>query len=127
MESWARDPQPGHSAGEQCGGRAGEQFRRGRRPTGAKFRLTEAAANGWVPERADGIGAEGGLSSLQRAEVARLRRENSRLRAEVEVLRSGYRDQMVSWLAALERRNRGDAGDGQAGEGGAAGEQALTG
>jgi hypothetical protein len=34
---------------------------------------------------------------------------------------------MVSWLAALERRNRGDAGDGQAGEGGAAGEQALTG
>jgi hypothetical protein len=88
-----------------------------------KFHLTEAAAGHWAPERAGGTGTgtEGGLSSLQRAEVARLRRENSRLRAEVEVLRSGYRNQMVSWLAALERRNGGGTGDDEDGE------QALTG
>lgn len=121
MESRARDPQPRCSAGGWRTARAGHRLRGGGRSASAEFNLAEPAVCGSVPpaEWDGGTRAAGGLSSAQRAEMAQLRQENSLLRKEIEVLRRGYRNQMVSRQAALDHRN--GAGDRDYGG------QALTG
>ena len=53
------------------------------------FDLTETAVREWVrqAERDAGTRGEGGLTSQERQELAGLRRENQRLRQEVEILK----------------------------------------
>jgi transposase len=66
--------------------------RRGDRSVGqvAKdFDLTETAVREWVrqSERDAGTRSDGGLTSTERKELAELRRENRRLREDVEILK----------------------------------------
>jgi transposase len=51
--------------------------------------LIETADQAWVkdPEPADATGNDGGLTTAQRRELAELRRENRRLREDVEILK----------------------------------------
>jgi transposase len=51
--------------------------------------LTETAVRGWVrqAERDAGSRRDGGLTSAERQEVSALRRENRRLREDVEILK----------------------------------------
>jgi transposase len=53
------------------------------------FDLTETAVREWVKqyERDRGTRRDGGLTTDERQELAQLRRENRRLRADVEVLK----------------------------------------
>jgi transposase len=53
------------------------------------FDLTETAVREWVrqAERDAGTGGDGGLTSQERQELAALRRENRRLREDVEILK----------------------------------------
>lgn len=53
------------------------------------FDLTETAVREWVrqAERDAGTREDGGLSSDEKAELAALRRENRRLREDVEILK----------------------------------------
>ena len=52
------------------------------------FDLTETADREWVKqaERDTGTRSDGGLASTERQELAQLRRENRRLREDVEIL-----------------------------------------
>jgi transposase len=53
------------------------------------FDLTETAVREWVcqAERDAGTRSDGGLTSAERHELAALRRENRRLRGDVEILK----------------------------------------
>jgi transposase len=53
------------------------------------FDLTETAVREWVKqaERDTGTGSDGGLTSTEQQELAQLRRENRRLREDVEILK----------------------------------------
>ncbi|MGH3738187.1 MAG: transposase [Micromonosporaceae bacterium] len=53
------------------------------------FDLTETAVRAWVKqaERDAGTRRDGGLSTAEREELAALRRENRRLREDVEILK----------------------------------------
>jgi transposase len=53
------------------------------------FDLTETAVREWVrqAERDAGTRVDGGLTSAERDELAQLRRENRRLRGDVEILK----------------------------------------
>ena len=53
------------------------------------FDLTETAVREWVrqAERDAGRGSDGGLTSAERQELSALRRENRRLREDVEILK----------------------------------------
>jgi transposase len=53
------------------------------------FDLTETAVREWVKqaERDEGTRVDGGLTSDERAELAQLRRDNRRLREDVEILK----------------------------------------
>src|SRR2546425_3045482 len=53
------------------------------------FDLTETAVRAWVrqAERDAGTRGDGGLTSSERQELTALRRENRRLRGDVEILR----------------------------------------
>src|SRR5512140_1931715 len=53
------------------------------------FDLTETAVREWVKqaERDTGTRVDGGLTSTERKELAELRRENRRLREDVEILK----------------------------------------
>ena len=53
------------------------------------FDLTETAVREWVKqaERDTGTRVDGGLTSAERQELAELRRENRRLREDVEILK----------------------------------------
>src|SRR4051794_18729511 len=69
-----------------------ELCRRGDRSIGQvarDFDLTETAVREWVKqaERDAGTGDDGGLTSTERDELAALRRENRRLREDVEILK----------------------------------------
>ena len=61
--------------------------RSGRSP--GDFDLTETAVREWVrqAERDAGTRGDGGLTSAQRQELSALRRENQRLRQDVEILK----------------------------------------
>ncbi|WP_198168042.1 transposase [Herbidospora yilanensis] len=67
-----------------------ELCRRGDRSVGqvAKdFELTETAVRAWVRQSEVDTGAREGLTSAEREELAALRRENRRLREDVDVLK----------------------------------------
>ena len=67
-----------------------ERCRRGDRSIGQvarDFDLTETAVREWVRQAQVDAGERAGLSSDERAELAALRRENRRLREDVEILR----------------------------------------
>ena len=67
-----------------------ERCRRGDRTIGQvarDFDLTETAVREWVRQAEVDAGERPGLSSAERAELAELRRENRRLREDVEVLK----------------------------------------
>jgi transposase len=51
------------------------------------FDLTETAVRSWVNQAETDAGERPGLTSDERAELARLRRENRSLREDVEVLK----------------------------------------
>ena len=67
-----------------------ERCRRGDRTIGQvarDFDLTETGVREWVRQAEVDAGERPGLSSAERAELAELRRENRRLREDVEVLK----------------------------------------
>ena len=67
-----------------------ERCRRGDRSIGQvarDFDLTETAVREWVRQAEVDAGARGGLASDDRDELAQLRRENRRLREDVEILK----------------------------------------
>lgn len=51
------------------------------------FDLTETAVREWVKQAEVDAGARPGLSSAEREELGRLRRENRQLRGDVEILK----------------------------------------
>ena len=67
-----------------------EQCRKGDRSIGEvarDFDLTESAVREWVKQADIDDGARPGLTSAGRDELAQLRRENRRLREDVEILK----------------------------------------
>ena len=67
-----------------------ERCRRGDRSIGQvarDFDLTETAVREWVRQADVNAGKREGLSSAEREELAQLRRENRRLREDVEILK----------------------------------------
>jgi transposase len=67
-----------------------ERCRAGDRSVGQvarDFDLTETAVRSWVAQAETDAGERPGLTSEERAELARLRRENRSLREDVEVLK----------------------------------------
>jgi transposase len=92
METMERkEPRPRRSFTPQFKAEIVELCQRGDRSIGQvarDFDLTETAVREWVrqAERDAGTG-DGGLTSAERQELAALRRENRRLRGDVEILR----------------------------------------
>ena len=67
-----------------------ELCRRGDRSIGRvahDFDLTETAVRAWVNQAAVDAGERDGITTEEREELTRLRRENRRLREDVEVLK----------------------------------------
>ena len=67
-----------------------ELCRRGDRSVGQvaeDFALTETAVRDWVKQAEVDAGEGDGVTSAEHEELARLRRENRRLRVDVEILR----------------------------------------
>jgi transposase len=93
METMARKkPRPRRSFTPEFKSDIVERCRVGDRTVGqvAKdFDLTETAVREWVKqaERDEGSRVDGGLTSSEREELAQLRRDNRRLREDVEILK----------------------------------------
>jgi transposase len=93
METMARKkPRPRRSFTPEFKADIVERCRVGDRTVGqvAKdFDLTETAVREWVKqaERDEGSRVDGGLTSGEREELAQLRRDNRRLREDVEILK----------------------------------------
>ena len=92
MESMGRKPRPRRSFRPEFKAEIVELCQRGERSVGqiAKdFDLTETAVREWVKqaERDAGTRDDAGLTSSEREELALLRRENRRLREDVEILK----------------------------------------
>jgi transposase len=93
METMARKkPRPRRSFTPEFKSDIVERCRVGDRTVGqvAKdFDLTETAVREWVKqaERDEGGRVDGGLTSSEREELAQLRRDNRRLREDVEILK----------------------------------------
>jgi transposase len=93
MESMARKkPRPRRSFTPEFNADIVRRCRVGDRTVGQvskDFDLTETAVREWVKqaERDDGSRADGGLTSGEREELAQLRRDNRRLREDVEILK----------------------------------------
>src|ERR1022692_2468729 len=88
MERKKPRPPPVFHAGVQ--GEIVERCRAGDRTIGQvarDFDLTETAVRAWVTQAGTDAGERPGLTSDERAELARLRRENRSLREDVEVLK----------------------------------------
>jgi transposase len=92
MESMGKKPRKRRSFTPEFKAEIVDLCQRGDRSVGqiAKdFDLTETAVREWVKqsERDSGARHDGGLTSDERAELAQLRRENRRLREDVDVLK----------------------------------------
>jgi transposase len=92
MESMGKKPRRRRSFTPEFKAEIVDLCRRGDRSVGqvAKdFDLTETAVREWVRQagRDSGIRQDGGLTSTERSELADLRRENRRLREDVEILK----------------------------------------
>ena len=92
MESVGRKSRPRRSFTPDFKAEIVELCQRGDRSVGqvAKdFDLTETAVREWVKqaERDAGTRDDGGLTSEERRELAELRRENRRLKEDVEILK----------------------------------------
>ena len=92
MENMGRRPRRRRSFTPEFKAEMVELCQRGDRSAGqvAKdFDLTETALREWVrqAERDAGTRQDGGLTSSERQELAELRRENRRLREDVEILK----------------------------------------
>ncbi|WP_435792370.1 transposase [Actinacidiphila glaucinigra] len=89
--AWGKKkPRPRRSFTPEFKAEIVELCRRGDRSVGqvAKdFDLTETAVRDWVKQAEVDAGERDGLTSDEREELARLRRENRRLREDVEVLK----------------------------------------
>ena len=92
MESMGKKPRPRRSFTAGIQGRDRRAVQPGDRSVGqvAKdFDLTETAVREWVKQagRDAGTVSDGGLTTEEREELAQLRRENRRLREDVEILK----------------------------------------
>lgn len=92
MSSSRKQPRPRRSFTAEFKAEIVERCRAGDRSVGQvarDFDLTETAVREWVrqAERDDGGDGAGGLSSDEREELARLRRENRQLREDVGILK----------------------------------------
>src|SRR5215469_15112155 len=92
MESMGKKPRRRRSFTPEFKAEIVELFRQGDRSVGqvAKdFDLTETAVREWVKQagRDAGTVSGGGLTSTEKQELAQLRRENRRLREDVEILK----------------------------------------
>jgi transposase len=92
MESMGKKPRRRRSFTVEFKAEIVELCQRGDRSVGqvAKdFDLTETAVREWVKqaERDSGARQDGGLTSAERREMVELRRENRRLREDVEILK----------------------------------------
>ncbi|WP_406003408.1 transposase [Streptomyces sp. NBC_00829] len=95
MESMGKKkPRPRRSSTPEFKAEIVELCRRGDRSVGqiAKdFDLTETAVRLWVSQAEVDAGERDGLTSSEREELAALRRENRRLREDVDILSSRRR------------------------------------
>jgi len=92
MESMGKKPRRRRSFTPEFKAEIVELCQRGDRSVGQvarDFDLTETAVREWVKqaERDTGARDDGGLTSDERRELAELRRENRRLKEDVEVLK----------------------------------------
>jgi transposase len=93
MESMARKkPRPRRAFTPEFKAEIVELCQRGDRSVGQvsrDFDLTETAVREWVKQagRDAGTREDGGVTSAEREELAQLRRENRRLREDVEILK----------------------------------------
>jgi transposase len=91
METMERKkPRPRRSFTPEFKAEIVELCQRGDRSIGQvarDFDLTESNVRGWVNQAAIDQGERPGLTTEERAELARLRRENRSLREDVEVLK----------------------------------------
>ena len=92
MESMGRKPRRRRSFTAEFEAEIVELCRPGDRPVGQvarDFDLTETAVREWVKRagRDAGTRNDGGLTSGERRDLAELRRENRRLREDVEILK----------------------------------------
>ena len=92
MESMGNKPRRRRSFTPEFKAEIVELCQRGDRSVGqvAKdFDLTETAVREWVKqaERDSGARQDGGLTTTERQELAELRRENRRLREDVDILK----------------------------------------
>jgi transposase len=92
MESMGKKPRRRRSFTPEFKAEIVDLCQRGDRSAGqvAKdFDLTETAVREWVKQagRDTGTRTDGGLTSIERQELAQLRRENRRLREDVEILK----------------------------------------
>jgi transposase len=103
MESMGKKkPRPRRSFTPQFKAEIVELCQRGERTVGqiAKdFDLTETAVRDWVKQAEVDAGERDGLTSSEREELAALRRENRRLREDVDILKRA---------TAFSRRRPGD-------------------
>lgn len=93
MESMGKKkPRPRRSFTPEFKAEIVEQCQRGDRSVGQvarDFDLTETAVREWLKqaERDAGTRTDGGLTTTERDELAQLRRDNRRLREDVEILK----------------------------------------
>lgn len=90
MESMGKKPRPRRSFTPGFKAEIVALCKQGDRSVGrvAKdFDLTETAVRDWVKQAEVDMGERAGLTSSEREELARLRRENTRLRQDVDVLK----------------------------------------
>ena len=92
MESMGKKPRRRRSFTPEFKAEIVELCQRGDRSAGQvarDFDLTETAVREWVKQagRDTGTLSDGGLASAERRELSELRRENRRLREDVEILK----------------------------------------
>src|SRR6185312_11948830 len=147
MESMGKKPRRRRSFTPEFKAEVVELCQRGDRSVGQvarDFDLTETAVREWVrqAERDAGTREDGGLTSAERRELAELRRENRRLREDVDILKRAtafFASRRPGELLRVPRaarcasreaqkaaRRRGDAGSATASEPGTCDQRART-